>query len=185
MYLYHSRSWQLRGDCAAHPHWRPLPEAPPCADLWQQLALPLPGALCAVAPSAAGDGSLFVADRGSGAIKQVSWQQRSWQQAASTEPGKVAPRELGALTVPHTEALPSSLALPLQLRPVSFVRQADQLLGLGEHEEALALAALICVCGAGCTCLDALLTSRQRRQVRLGPPAAVPAAVHAHTSSLL
>ncbi|KAL4436979.1 hypothetical protein ABPG75_004118 [Micractinium tetrahymenae] len=70
------------------------------ADLWQRLPLPLPAAAAslAVAPSAAPDGSLFVASRESGAV--------------------------------------------VQLRPVSFVRQAAQLLQLGEHEEALAMAAL-------------------------------------------
>ena len=69
--------------------------------------------------------------------------------------------------------------------PLPYGDGVSRRVELGVGYGALALAALICVCGAGCTCLDALLTSRQRRQVRLGPPAAVPAAVHAHTSSLL
>lgn len=74
------------------------------ADLWQRLALPLPGGATAsnsqlvAAPSPAADGSLLIASLGSGAVAQ--------------------------------------------LRPVSFVRQGAQLLALGEHEEALALAAL-------------------------------------------
>ena len=70
------RTPQLGAACGSsvhNPHAAPL-----CADLWQHLALALPGAHCAVAPSAADDGSLFVADRGSGAIKQVSIAQRSW-----------------------------------------------------------------------------------------------------------
>ncbi|PRW34079.1 glycoside hydrolase isoform A [Chlorella sorokiniana] len=86
-------------------------------DLWQQLPLGLSGgsssgsgsgsssggsgsaATCIVASSTAEDGSLFMAGREGGAVKQ--------------------------------------------LRPVPFAQQARQALDLGEHEEALALAALM------------------------------------------
>lgn len=40
-------------------------------------------------------------------------------------------------SAPRARPLPT-----LQLRPVSFLQQAQQLLQLGEHEEALAMAAL-------------------------------------------
>jgi hypothetical protein len=50
------------------------------ADLWQHLALSLPGGAAALvlAPSAAPDGSVFLASRASGAIKRV----RGWDARA-------------------------------------------------------------------------------------------------------
>ena len=53
-------------------------------------------------------------------------------------PNRAEGRRLRLISCPRPCA-PS----PLQLSPVSFERQAEQLLGLGEHEEALAMAALI------------------------------------------
>ncbi|KAL4858204.1 Vacuolar sorting protein 39 [Chlorella vulgaris] len=109
------------------------------ADLRQQLAVALPdaAATCTVAPTVAEDGSLFVARRGDGTIQQarigLSWL-------------------LGTKTLLHHSLLLQSTyrlrhlllcGKAKSLRPVCFVRQSQQLLQLGEHEEALAMAALI------------------------------------------
>ena len=134
--------------------------AAPAAELWQQVPLGLPGggsggdsssgsaAACLVASSTAEDGSLFVAGREGGAVKQVGWQAGSQGQVylcSRLLVGSSACRGCAPTTNranrPHLHLLPSPS--PLQLRPVPFTQQAQQALELGEHEEALALAALV------------------------------------------
>ncbi|KAL4430543.1 hypothetical protein ABPG77_005783 [Micractinium sp. CCAP 211/92] len=67
-----------------------------------------------------------------------------WQRVALPLPAPAAALSIAPSTAPDGSVFAASreTGVVMQLRPVSFVRQAEQLLQLGEHEEALAMAAL-------------------------------------------